>query len=57
MLYSDYLILRTKIARRPGNVFSTLLTSEPATITQIAQTTIPPNHLKALGLNHSKVKW
>ena len=57
MLYSDYLILRAKIARRPGNVFSTLLTSEPATITQIAQTTIPPNHLKALGLNHSKVKW
>ena len=43
---------RTKIARRPGNVFSTLLTSEPATMPQIAQTTIPPNHLKALGLNH-----
>ena len=34
-----------------------LLTSQPATMTKSAQTTIPPNHQKALGLSCSKIKW
>ena len=35
----------------------TLLTSEPATLTQSAETTIPSNYHKVLGLSCSKIKW
>ena len=41
----------------PGNFLVPLLTSKPATITQSAHITTPPNQQKVPGLTHSKIKW
>ena len=54
------LILRVEIARARKRFLQTLfwhVTPQHATVTQSAQTTIPPNHHKALQLSRSKIKW
>ena len=54
---SDYPILGAEIARASKSFYQTLLRSKPATMTQSAQNTMPPNCHRALGLSHSKIKW
>ena len=46
-----------EIARTKKSFQHPLLTKKPATMTENAQTTIPPNHHKALRLSRSKIKW
>ena len=57
MSSSDYPILGVKKSRVKKRFKQPLLTSKPATLTQSAQTTIPTNSYKALGLSRSKIKW
>ena len=57
MSWSDYPTLGAEIARARERFQHPVVTSKPATMTQSAQTTIPPNHHKALALSHSKMKW
>ena len=49
--------LGVEIASARKRFLHTLLTSKLATMTQSAQTTIPPNRHKAPGLSGSKIKW
>ena len=53
-------ILGVEIARARKRFLHTLfwhVSPQPATVTQSAQTTIPLNHHKTLGLRRSKKKW
>ena len=52
----DYPILGAEVARETAFQHP-LLTSKPATVTQSAQSAIPLNLHKALGLSRSKMKW
>ena len=52
----DYLILGLAIARARKRFQHPLLTIQPANMTQSAQTTIPPNRHKELGLSATKIK-
>ena len=50
-------VLRTEIARTRKSFQHPLQTKKPAIMTENAETTIPPNHHKALTLSRSKIKW
>ena len=56
MQESDCTILGVEIARAKKGFQQILLTSTPATLTQIAQTTIPPYDSKAKWIETSKMK-